>query len=223
MIAPENCAVFSAFGALLSDYRRSALRSCAWRVSGDPRMVAEALSGLEARVTSDAREAGVSMYSIHLERTADMRFIGQTSELSVPLPQGPIDPAFATALRDNFRTQYVRAFGAGAFWADAEPEVVNLRVTAVAPSAVTIRSNAGLANSVRPATSRKVFWPFDMAFFDWTVRDRGGLAEGSTLTGPVIVESADTTIVIPPGCTAFVNDSGSLIIQIAARDHGHSH
>jgi N-methylhydantoinase A len=223
MIAPENCAVFSAFGALLSDYRRAALRSCAWRVSGEPSVIAEALSALETKVMGDARDAGVAMNSIRLERTADMRFVGQTSELSVPLPDGPIDPTFVAALRQNFRAQYVRAFGAGAFWADAEPEIVNLRVTAVSPSAVKIRPNAGIAASIRPAASRQVFWPFDMALSDWAIRDRRGLAEGNSLTGPLIVESADTTIVIPRHFTAQVDDTGSLIIQIAIPDHGTSH
>ena len=147
-----------------------------------------------------------------------MRFVGQSSELSVPLPEGPIEQTFASALRSNFRAEYARAFGAEAFWADAEPEVVNLRVTAIAPTAVEMRSGTTAAESIRPTGLRKVFWPFDMAFSDWPVRDRGGISPGSTLAGPLIVESADTTIVVPAGCTARADESGNLIIRIP--EHG---
>lgn len=214
MIVPQNCAVFSALGALLSDYRRTALQSCPWRLSGDPRVIAEALDALQTKVMGNVRDAGLSESSIRLERTADMRFVGQTSELSVPLPEGPIEQIFASALRANFRIEYARAFGAAAFWADAEPEIVNLRITAIAPSAVEMRPSPTAAESIRPTGVRKVFWPFDMASSDWPVRDRAGISPGSSLAGPLIVESADTTIVIPAGCTALADESGNLIIRI---------
>jgi N-methylhydantoinase A len=223
MIVPQNCAVFSALGALLSDYRRTALQSCPWRLSGEPRVIAEALDALQARVLGNVRDAGVSESSVRLERTADMRFVGQSSELSVPLPEGPIGQTFAAALRGNFRAEYARAFGAEAFWADAEPEVVNLRVTAVAATAVEMRPSTSAAESIRPTGLRKVFWPFDMACSDWPVRDRRGISPGSTHAGPLIVESADTTIVIPAGCTARADESGNLIIRISEHDLAASH
>jgi N-methylhydantoinase A/oxoprolinase/acetone carboxylase beta subunit len=149
-----------------------------------------------------------------LECTADMRFVGQSSELSVPLPEGPIGPDFASMLRGNFRAEYVRAFGAEAFWADAEPEIVNLRVTAIAPTLVEMRASRFVAESKRATTSRKVFWPFDMSSADWTVRDRAGIAPGSSLVGPLIIESADTTIVVPRGCTVLGDENGNLIIRV---------
>jgi N-methylhydantoinase A len=214
MIVPQNCAVFSALGALLSDYRRTALRSCPWRLSGDSHMIAEALDALEAKVMQNVRDAGLSENAIRLERSADMRFVGQSSEISVPLPEGPVEKGFAAALRTNFRAEYARAFGAAAFWADAEPEVVNLRVTAVAPSTVEMRPGTATSEAVRPAGMRRVFWPFDMASSDWSVRDRAGITPGSALAGPLIVESSDTTIVIPAGCTARADESGNLVIRI---------
>jgi len=214
MIVPDNCAVFSAFGALLSDYRRSALKSCAWRLGADPRPVAEAFAGLEEKVMADVGDAGMPADSIRLERMADMRFVNQTSELYVPVPGGEIGTGFAEALRENFHAEFVRAFGADAFWSNGELEVVNLRVTAVMASSVDIRTAPIAANSARVETSRQVFWPFDMGFSDWTIRERDGLAAGTVLAGPTIVESPDTTVVIPPGSTARADEFGNLIIAI---------
>jgi N-methylhydantoinase A len=215
MIAPQNCAVFSAFGALLSDYRRSSVKGCAWISGNDTGILGETLTGLEAKVMGDVRAAGVAENAIKIERSADMRFVGQTSELSVPLPEGPIAKDFADKLRENFRVEYARAFGADAFWSNAELEIVNLRVTAVAPSNVTARLSANTNTVVRPTATRKVFWPFDMSFSDWTVHDRAGLKAGADLKGPVIIESSDTTIVVPPASTAHIDEIGNVIIKIA--------
>jgi N-methylhydantoinase A len=219
MIAPSNCAVFSALGALLSDYRHTLLQSCPWRLNGDPQRIADAMRTLETDLFSVVRAEGVNSDSIRLEWTADMRFVGQASELSVPLPDGPIDVGDpAGALRENFRIEYVRAFGPGAFLADAETEIVNLRLTAVAPSSVRVQPDP-VATSVRPSGSRSVFWPFDMTSSEWPVHDRAGLVAGSTIPGPFIAESADTTILVPAGCTARVDEDANLIIQIAGDEH----
>jgi N-methylhydantoinase A len=37
---------------------------------------------------------------------------------------------------------------------------------------------------------------------------RDGLEPGTSLTGPAIVEALDTTIVVPPGWTAVVDERG---------------
>jgi N-methylhydantoinase A len=191
------------------------VKGCAWTSSNDPGGLAETLEALETKVMSDVRAAGVPESAIRIERSADMRFVNQTSELSAPLPQGPIDGSFADRLRDNFHIEYTRAFGADAFWSNAELEIVNLRVTAVAPSNVTARLSANTDTSVRPTATRTVFWPFDMAASDWKIHDRNGLKAGDTLKGPVIVESSDTTIVVPPASTAHVDEIGNIIIKIA--------
>jgi len=214
MIVPDNCAVFSAFGALLSDYRRSALKSCSWRVGDDPSVIAEAFAALEEKVMANVSDAGMPLGSIRLERMADMRFVNQTSELYVPVPGGAIEREFSGALRENFHAEFVRTFGADAFWSNGELEVVNLRVTAVMASSVDIRSGRRNAGSDRPESTRQVFWPFDMAISDWTIRDRDGLSPGTVLKGPMIVESPDTTVVIPPGSKARADEFGNLIISI---------
>ena len=96
-------------------------------------------------------------------------------------------------------------------------------MTAVAPTAVEMRPSTAAAESIRPTGLRPVFWPFDMACADWSIRDRGGISPGSTLAGPLIVESADTTIVVPAGCTARADESGNLIIRIPEHGLGASH
>ena len=50
-------------------------------------------------------------------------------------------------------------------------------------------------------------------FVDTAIYDRARLPAGARVTGPAIIEQADTTTVIPPGYAALVDDSGNLRIR----------
>ena len=144
-----------------------------------------------------------------------MRFVNQTSELDVPVPDGIADADLNEALRQSFHGEFVRTFGRDAYWSNGEMEIVNLRVTAVAPSATGFIAQRPAADRIRPPATRKVHWPFAPECADWSIRDRVGLREGDTLAGATIVELADTTVVIPPGCTATIDAMGNLFISFA--------
>jgi N-methylhydantoinase A len=217
MVTPENCAVFSAFGALMSDYRRSALKACAWRVGADPAMVREKVDELVETLTAEVLEAGYEPDSIIVEREADMRFMGQAAELAVPLPAGPVGDDFETRIVEAFRAAYTKVFGAESFWLNAQPEIVNLRVTLSVPNVAfkpSQLSTSGGANP-QPRTLREVFWPFTMERTLWPVYRRQDLGTESRLTGPLIVESAETTVVVPPQAALAVDSLGNLVINLA--------
>ena len=42
---------------------------------------------------------------------------------------------------------------------------------------------------------------------------REALKKGATLEGPAIVEDASSTLVIPPGASAFADPAGNLIVE----------
>ena len=224
MVSPANCAVFSALGALMSDYRRSGIRSCSWRVGEDATAFGQALQALEAQVLAEVLQAGFAADAVQLERTADMRFVGQTSEILVPLPPGPATGDFAKAVSDNFRTEYARAFGAEAIWPDAPLEILNLRVSGVVPSATGAigRGGSGAASPAetapQPRSTREVFWPFTMSSSTWPVYARAELGAGQRLSGPCIVESDDTTVVTPPGCTVRIDELRNLVIDVTGHE-----
>jgi N-methylhydantoinase A/oxoprolinase/acetone carboxylase beta subunit len=46
------------------------------------------------------------------------------------------------------------------------------------------------------------------------------LAPGTTLPGPCIVESDETTVAVPPWATARVGDYGQVVIRGSADDSG---
>ena len=220
MVAPENCAVFSAFGALMSDYRRSGLRACAWRAGSDASIVRDKVAELTAILTAEVLEAGFAPDAIIIEREADMRFVGQAAELAVPLPNGPIGEDFEEKVAESFRATYAKVFGAESIWLNAAPEIVNVRVTLSVPNVAFKPShvNARGGGDPKPRTWREVFWPYTMERTSWPVYRRQDLGLDTRLTGPLIVESHETTVVAPPDASLTVDTLGNIIINVANID-----
>jgi N-methylhydantoinase A len=52
--------------------------------------------------------------------------------------------------------------------------------------------------------------PYETAFYD-----RGRLPVGEPIPGPAVILQVDSTTVVPPGCTAEVHDSGSIILNLS--------
>lgn len=223
MVSPRNCAVFSALGALMSDYRRSAIRTCTWRSSVDTGEISRILASLEAQVREEVSLAGFKSEQATLERTADMRFVGQTSEITVPLPDGALGSDFENRLTSNFLVEYEREFGAEAIWPNTPVEMQNVRVTGVVEShtgAVTASVGDVVAEreAPEPTSHREVFWPFEMRARAWAIYDRAVLMPGHGFAGPAIVESEDTTVVVPPGCKARIDEHQNLIIDVSRHE-----
>ena len=64
----------------------------------------------------------------------------------------------------------------------------------------------------RPATTRKAYFG-PAGLLDTPVIDRPALA-GAPHPGPLIIEEYDATTVIPPACTAALDDWGNIVIDL---------
>ena len=54
----------------------------------------------------------------------------------------------------------------------------------------------------------------ELESFETTFYDRGKLPLGQPIPGPAIVLQADSTTVVPPHCTAEVDESGAIILKL---------
>ncbi|MCH7739331.1 MAG: hydantoinase/oxoprolinase family protein, partial [Chloroflexi bacterium] len=159
---------------------------------------------------------GVPASDMTFERHADVRYVGQSYELSVSLPPGRLgrlDAAALADLSDAFHVEHERAYGHKAL---EEPvELVNLRVTALGdiarPSLREVGAGSGAGGAVKE--TRKVYFAESGGLIDCRVYDRYRLGEGDSIAGPAIVEEVDSTTVIHPGTSASVDRFGNLLIS----------
>jgi N-methylhydantoinase A len=142
-----------------------------------------------------------------------MRYVGQSYELTVPLPSGELSAADIASVLEQFHREHDRAYG---FSAPDEPaEFVNLRLTATGkiakPQLRELDQECGDVASARKA-ARSVYFAEAEGFVDCPIYDRYGLGAGCIIEGPAIVEEVDSTTVIHPGYQVQVDKFGNLIL-----------
>ncbi|MCL2427745.1 MAG: hydantoinase/oxoprolinase family protein, partial [Alphaproteobacteria bacterium] len=144
-----------------------------------------------------------------LLRRADVRYRRQAYELTVPIPPGPVTAATLAAMAAAFHAAHEQTYGHAN---QGEPvQLVNLRLTALGrlPTMRLIQP----AEAARARTRQRAIWFPETGFVSCPVHWREGLVAGTRLDGPAIVESMDSTCVVPPGWRAVVDEQGFIFMR----------
>ena len=206
ILIPPHAGVYSAVGLLGADVRVDQARGVRIRLA-DPEAAATIRTTVEelereTRATLEAQgqrpEAIVATYA------ADMRYVGQSYEITVPFDV----PAH---LRDAFDAEHAQVYGQAN---PGEPvEIIALRVTASVPGTPlrfeTLRGAAGAAAT--PPTTRAM--RFDERALEVPVWAREALPAGG-VEGPAAVVQSDTTTVVPPGGHLRAGGNGFLELTL---------
>jgi N-methylhydantoinase A len=164
-----------------------------------------------AALASEGYEEG----AVEFRFAADIRYLGQSSQLMIQMPSKSYG---ATDLRADFERTYRETFG---YIAEAEPlELVNLRVSAIGKAASRLEFatlNLGSRALAAEKAERLVSFSRDAPRIPARVLPRA-VAQATAVVGPAIIESYDTTIVVPPGCTASPAGAGSIAIEMEEMD-----
>ncbi|HKZ08031.1 MAG TPA: hydantoinase/oxoprolinase family protein [Methylomirabilota bacterium] len=213
VLVPVAPGVFTAVGMLASDVEHHFVRAHAALL---PQLEAAAANRLAEEMAAEARaalrEEGYAEGAMRLEFACDLRYAGQASELTVPLPAGRFDADALAALAAAFDAEYRATYG----YATGETlELVNVRLVAagVRPDRLDFRAVrvAPRNGAARPAR-RPVSFARGGAPVETPVVPREAVAAG--LRGPAIVESYDSTVVLPPGATAALDACGNIVITL---------
>jgi len=160
-----------------------------------------------------ARE-GIGEKDSRFLRHVEMRYIGQSYELAVELPEGTITPQTLAAACAAFHSEHDRTYGHG--YPEQPVEFVNFRLTAVGviarPAFRELPPAHGRAEDARKQP-RKVFFSEADGFVETAVYDRGLLGPGHRFEGPAIVEEMDSTSLIHPGYQVEVDRFGNLLVS----------
>ena len=216
VIIPPASGVFSALGLLCSEVEHHYTRSH----RGSTRDVKPVefnamLEGAEDEAYAQFAADGFPREAVRLERFADLRYPGQSFELTVPVAAGRVDATSLATLEENFASEHARTYGHRAV-AGAAVEFVNLRLVGTGipqrprvPQKIRLRRN----DVSRGAQSRPVYFGRDHGFLQTPVLRRSDV--GAAAAGPCIIEEYDATCVVPPGATIVLEDSGNLVMDLA--------
>ncbi|HTZ80616.1 MAG TPA: hydantoinase/oxoprolinase family protein [Stellaceae bacterium] len=214
VIFPRGAGVASAIGMLVAprsvEYTRSLIapvETLDWAAVGE--VVAE----LAERGRAVLREADLRDAEIALELSADMRYVGQGFEVTVPLDAEIPSRRDAAALRCAFDAQYEKRFGRNL--GNLPAEVVSWRVRSVAaPAVAEIRFAEAGAEGAALVETRAAYFEEAGGFVATSVYARARLAAGDRIQGPALIEEAESTAVIGPGAEVTVDPFGNLIMRL---------
>ena len=213
VLAPANAGVLSAFGLLLADsvkdYSRSILKPAA---RADPQTLERSYRELEKRGVRDLREDGFLPSAIVLERTVDLRYLGQSYEITLPF-----DGRNFSGLGEAFHRAHLKLYSYNN--PRGQVEIVNIRLKA-----------RGLTRKIRiPEAGRGEKKPLKDALLKTQtivygnrkhrgpVYDRARLSPGRTFAGPALVMDFGSTTFLPPGYRLRVDKYLNLIIRREGR------
>jgi N-methylhydantoinase A/oxoprolinase/acetone carboxylase beta subunit len=214
ILVPANAGVFSAFGLLVAPMKVDVVQS---RFSPldkvDWREMEALYRQMEQRVAGELRRAGVPGDSIELQRSADLRYIGQGFEVAADL-QGPFTEASTDAASLAFQRAYQARFGH--CLEEQAIEAVNWRLTGVASLDWPEPVPTALAPPKdRETRHRLAYFPDAGKFVDTQVLSEAEVVEQTRYSGPALIEQAGSTVVVGPGDSFKRDAAGNIHIDLA--------
>lgn len=217
VVVPRFSGVACAFGATTMDVRHD-VEATFYAPAADVAVdeLNRAFTDLEAKVTALLAADGVGDDRQVLERSAQMRYVGQSYEVSTPVPSGPLGPDSVEAIVAGFNAVHEREYGvANERFAVA---FVTLRVSGFGVTerpdstvlAAAMRRSRASADAGRSTERRQMY--FDGAHHDAEVHDVARLVSGQTIQGPAIIEQPDGAAVLPPGAVARIDDFDNVLV-----------
>jgi N-methylhydantoinase A len=213
-VVPTSPGTASALGLLVTDITYDYATTLIERVDLlRPGEVADVFVDLRRQATAALDAAGVAQEDMAFVQQVDLRYVGQSYELTLPCPDSAIDDRLFTALLDQFHEEHNRVYGHSV---SGEPvETVNLRLTAlgtiVKPPLLQQDTTAKNLQAAQRG-SRPVFFGEIGDFVDCPIYDRYLLGPGMELSGPAIIEEYDSTTVIHPEYHTVVDKYGTLLV-----------
>jgi N-methylhydantoinase A len=213
-LVPPNPGNVSAFGLLTVDVRNDYVQTVVSKhLDLDLARVQAVYADLEGAAQAALDGEGFGRDEQRMQRTADLRYVGQAFEVRVPVADGELDRAAAEDVAQAFHAAHRQLYGYD-FANDPRQAVewVNLRVSGIGPirrpDIVDLPQRDG--GTDRAVTgSRRVF--FD-TWVDTPTYNRPDLAPGDVVTGPAIIEEFGSTVPVHPGFAVTVDAYGNLLL-----------
>jgi N-methylhydantoinase A len=214
IVCPPIPGAFSALGLVGTDLKRDYVRTVyVTTASADPAALEQAFVALEKEGAAMLDRAGAAARTRRFERTVDARYERQSYELSVPIPPRKLDAAALAELAESFHVRHRTTYGHDN---RTEPvQLVSVRLTAIGEiPPLTVKDRTAPADADATKGRREV-WFRGLGAMNAGVYDRRRMPAGLVVTGPSIIESLESTILVPPDWQAAMTGEGFVALTRA--------
>ncbi len=212
VVVPPSPGLFSAFGLLTTELefqRTRTLYTDAAELATGSRLP-EVLAALRAEIEDEfSREAGAAAFAF--EVSADMRYWGQSFDLPISAPADLEPAALVKTLVERFEVEHESTYGQRA--ENERVVIAAIRLIGRVPGAADGIGSGASSGEAEPESSRDAWFGPDLGWMPSPVVGCGAVPN-SGRAGPLLIEEYDSVIVVPPGCSAKSDPSGSVVITL---------
>jgi N-methylhydantoinase A len=215
VIVPQRKAAsaWCAFGAAAADVLHIFEHTEIMQAPVAAERVNRILDGLQKNAASLMKKEGIQESRQRFEFSLDVRHKGQINEVEVLLPSTRLASRYEGDLRKRFVRRYEQLYGRGSALAGAILEIVvcRLRARALTPRPRLLKAKKTSSRIPVAAVRKKrdIYWPDLKKKRPTAVYDGERLVSGNSVPGPAIVETSDTTVVVPPGAKLRLDELGN--------------
>ena len=219
VLVPREAGTLCSFGMTVTDVRLDGtITAPSSSDAGSFSEIDEAMRELEADLRERLSTNGIAPEDIAIERGVDARYPGQVHELTIPFA-GDSSRQLASCIADitaDFHAEHKREFTYAR--TEMPVEFLHWRVTSVGKSHYVNPLDHGkpaAKHEAKPIGTREAFSLAHDAMIPMAVYSALDLVPGSTATGPLVIQSATTTVVLDEGDSFEVRHDGGLLIEVA--------
>jgi N-methylhydantoinase A len=210
VVCPPGAGAGSTIGMLMAPARVDRVTSFTTPLAGaDLAAAGRIFAGLEKESLDVLRLTGADIEGRTVRHLADMRYIGQGSEITVVLPQSLGEAEVKSAFEAAYKALFARTPPGAAI------QFVALRLSVSAPMPGTggklelpRHASAGALKGTRP-----VFFPDEGRTLPTRVWDRYALEPGVSIDGPAVFEENESTFIVGPNAKARLLPDGSILAE----------
>jgi N-methylhydantoinase A len=201
VIIPQFPGALSALGLLLADARKDYSRSLLMPAESSERRIREVLNELHRVGESEMKSEGFSAKLVHHMDAVDMRYRGQSYELSIPMNRGFVE---------EFHKAHERRYGYST--PDKPVEIVNVRTSFFGRSQKPQFQRTPKVRGAAKSVEVSIVW-INGRRMKTPIYDRDSLGHGHVVRGPAIIGEYSSTTLVPPDFVCKVDACLNLVLE----------
>ena len=204
ILVPKNAGVLSALGMTVADIVKDYSRSILLKVRENGYSeILDLFKPLISKGMKDVLSEGIRESSVKVENSVDMRYMGQSHELTLPFKKSYIE---------DFHKLHKKTYGHAN--TDYGIEVVNIRVRVIGKTRKpSLRKKVKIAPVKGQTVTRKTKCYFRGKWLKADIYDRNRVRTHSRIKGPAVIVEDTSTTFLPPEYICTIDDYENLIIE----------
>lgn len=215
VLIPRSAGGLCAFGMAVTPVRHDYVRLLHCNTDSDTAVaeISKVFDELIGQGQAHLESDGFAVHEISFNRYVEGRYPGQVHNLTVPLPDGPIDEELLTRLELEFHDEHERRFTY--CMRDQPIQCIHWRVAATGARPAPEGRLDSVAVKATPSDQRMAYMASVNEAVKTQIYQGDNLAKGDHIDGPAIIEFTTTTIVVNPDDALTVQADGSSLLRIA--------